>query len=173
VKPNLTLANHAGRYWRAGFLDRAAQLLNPAGAPHGRWHHHGQKALYLSGSPEGCQVALRVYVEKTDPPRGIFPFQISGARIVDLRDATTRAALGVPLPDIHAFWADIAAQGKVSPTWDLSDHLRDLGLDGLLSPSRSRPDLTHLTLFNWNAGNGPQVIPDGKPEPFDPDFALV
>jgi RES domain-containing protein len=168
--PPRHITRASGRYWRAGFLGQEAQLLAPAGAPQGRWHHSRQRALYLSGSPEGCQVALRVYVKPHDPPRGIFPFEVAEARVADLRDAGTRAALGATLEDIHAFWADLQAAGKPSPTWRLSDLLRGLGLDGLLSPSRSRPDLTHLTLFGWNGSSGARIRRAGPPQDFDPDY---
>lgn len=160
-----------GRYWRAGFIGNEASLLAPAGAPRGRWHHKGQQALYLSGSPEGCQVALRVYVDPQDPPRGIFPFLVHNAAIVDLRRPDTREILETSLEEIHAFWADLHAKGQPSPTWALSDRLRDESLDGLLTPSRSRPDLTHLTLFSWNDGRV-RVTQAGSHLPFDPNYGL-
>lgn len=161
-----------GRFWRAGFSGRESGLLSPAGAPHGRWHHNGQNALYLSQTPEGCQVALRVYVRPDDPPRAIFPFAVTNARVADLRQPDTRRVWGVSLNDIHAFWADLHADGQQSPTWTLSDRLRAAGIDGLLTPSRSRPDLTHLTVFRWNDDSGPRIVRDGKPSPFDPHYAL-
>lgn len=161
-----------GRFWRAGFLGQDEQLLAPAGAPNGRWHHDGQNALYLSGSPEGCQVALRAYVKPTDPSRGIFPFQTRAARVVDLRSPPTREQLQVKLNDLHVFWANLHAAGKTSPTWELADRLRASGVNGVLTPSRSRPDLTHLTLFHWNCENGPTVHSDGPPIPFDPHYKI-
>ena len=161
-----------GRFWRAGFLGREDGLLAPAGAPQGRWHHKGQNALYLSQTPEGCQVALRVYVHPNDPPRAIFPFAVTNAHVADLRQTKARDEWDVSLNDIHAFWAKLHAKDEVSPTWALSDRLRATGIDGLLTPSRSRPDLTHLTLFRWNENSGPQIARDGTPQPFDPHYTL-
>ena len=161
-----------GRFWRAGFLGRENDLLAPAGAPQGRWHHKGQKALYLSQTPEGCQVALRVYVNPRDPPRAIFPFVVTNAQVADLRQPETRKAWNTSLNDIHAFWAGLHAKDEASPTWRLGDQLRAKGLDGLLTPSRSRPDLTHLTLFRWNGSDGAQITQDGAPAPFDPHYTL-
>ena len=161
-----------GRFWRAGFTGREDQLLAPASAPNGRWHHGGQRALYLSGTAEGCQVALRVYVRPDDPERTIHPFHVQATRIADLRNPVTRDLLQVTLTDIHAFWADLLAEGSLSPTWTLADRLRDSGLDGLLTPSRSRPDLTHLTLFRWNCPEGPTVEGAGAPQPFNPHYPL-
>lgn len=53
----------------------------------GRWHKNGQSALYLSGSPEGCRVALKVYLNPNDPPRGIFPLDVTNAKITDYGQA--------------------------------------------------------------------------------------
>lgn len=162
-----TLIPFAGRVWRAGFLSQADKILGAARAPQGRGHHSGQSALYLSGTPEGCRVALKAYQNPNDPARGIFPFAVSDARIVDLRLARTRAAFDASLDDIHTFWAKIQAAGMPPPTWALADAIRATGACGLLTPSRSRPDLTHLTLFRWNAAKGAQIRQDGDPIPFD------
>ena len=161
-----------GRFWRAGFIAHEADLLTPARAPEGRWHHGGQQALYLSGSPEGCQVALKVYLRQDDGPRGIYPLDVSARRIADLRCPEARTSLGTSLDKIHAFWADLLDAGQHSPTWTLADRLRDMGADGLLTPSRSRPDLTHLTLFSWNEMHKAQVQRAGTPLPWpDPEGA--
>ena len=62
----------------------------------------------------------------------------------------------------------IRARGLPSPTWDIADRVRALGLDGMLYASRSDPRLTHLTLFDWNSpGAFARVTRDGPP--FDPD----
>lgn len=46
-------------------------------------------------------------------------------------------------------------------------HLRALGAQGTLSPSRSRPELTHVTLFIWNSEGGASVqTPQEQPIPF-------
>lgn len=156
----------AGRFWRAGFIAHEADLLTPARAPEGRWHHGGQRALYLSGSPEGCQVALKVYLRESDGARAIYPLEVRADRVIDLRCAETRASLGTSLDEMHAFWADLLTQGRHSPTWSLGDRLRDMGAEGILTPSRSRPDLTHLTLFSWNAPQGPSVRREGAPLPW-------
>jgi len=147
-------------------LGKEDQLLSPAQSPLGRWHTKGQRALYLSGSPEGCRIALKVYRQPNEPKRGIFPITVTNARVADLRLNETREAFEASLEDIHAFWADMAKAGQTSPTWELSDKARSAGLDGLLSPSRSRPALTHLTLFKWNDVKGAQIKRSGPPVPF-------
>lgn len=153
----------SGRYWRSVFFGNEDSLISSASAPFGRWHQDPQQALYLSASPEGCRIAVKAYQNDEDPKRGIFPFKVEEATVVDLRDPDTRAGFDISLSDIHVFWADLKAQNEPSPTWVISDRLRALGADGLLTPSRSRPDLTHLTLFNWNRVNGPRVFRDSDP----------
>lgn len=164
--PEAPVTTVSGRFWRSTFLGQEDQLLAPARAPAGRWHYDNQPALYLSGSPEGCRVALKVYLRPEDPKRGIFPIRISDARVMDLRLARTRHALGVSLEDIHVFWAELIKTGATPPTWKIADQARNMRLDGLLTPSRSRPDLTHLTLFQWNTYGATRVVRSGSPEPF-------
>ncbi|WP_299926412.1 RES family NAD+ phosphorylase [uncultured Pelagimonas sp.] len=156
----------SGRFWRSAFSGQEDTLLAPAQSPNGRWHQDGQKALYLSETPEGCRVALRVYVKDGDPARKIYPIQITHARLVDLRDPKVREAFDTRLSDLHVFWSDLMASGDPVPTWNLSDRLRKIGADGILTPSRSRPDLTHLTLFRWNIAGGPTVQQLGDPLTF-------
>ncbi|RYG90687.1 RES domain-containing protein [Loktanella sp. IMCC34160] len=156
----------SGRFWRAGFRDRAGMILEPAGAPEGRWHHSGQTCLYLSATPEGCRVAMKVYLQEDDPPRAVFPVKVTATVVTDLRTEAVREALGIALADIHVFWAKIASAGQRPATWSISDRLRDAGFDGILTPSRSRPDLTHLSLFRWNGLGLPKVEPDGPPMDF-------
>ena len=165
--PAAPIAPLSGRFWRSTFLGNEGQLLEPARAPQGRWHHDGQQALYLSMSPDGCRIALKVYQRTGDPQRGIFPVQVSADRIVDLRIADIRKGMAISLADIHVFWSTMQSEGRVPPTWAISDDLREQGVDGILTPSRSRPDLTHLTLFRWNCENAPTVTAAGSPLPWN------
>jgi len=106
----------SGRFWRSAFAQDQPSLLAPAAAPHGRWHRDGQRALYLSATPEGCRIAIKTYQQMSDPERFIFPMWVENARVADLRDPDSRADLYTSLADIHAFWADHLAKGQTSPT---------------------------------------------------------
>lgn len=139
-----------GVYFRMKALADAGDVLLPAHAPEGRSHRGGQRALYLSATPEGCVVATARYRNATTPPQGIFPLQVTNARIVDLRDDKATDALGIDTTHRAIEWQSLRAKGLHSPTWDLADRIRDLGLDGMLYASRSDPQKTHLTLFRWN-----------------------
>ena len=131
-------------------IAEADDILGPARAPEGRSHRNGQRALYLSLTPEGCIVATRRYKTDATPEQGIFPLQVSNARVVDLRDRTATESLGIDTTHRALEWQDLRAKGLPSPTWDLADRVRVLGLDGMLYASRSDPAKTHLTLFRWN-----------------------
>jgi len=71
-----------------------------------------------------------------------------------------RDAYGVTLDNLHVRWDDMHSRGHVPPTWVLADRLRSDGAQGILTASFSRPDLTHLTLFDWNTQSGALVAPD-------------
>ena len=139
-----------GTFYRMKALSDAGDVLGPARAPEGRFHRDGQRALYLSATPEGCRIATARYTTATTPPRAIFPLRVTGATVVDLRDRAATDALGIDTTHRAVEWQSLRARGLPSPTWDIADRVRALGLDGMLYASRSQPDLTHLTLFRWN-----------------------
>ena len=139
-----------GVYYRLKALAEAADVLGPARAPEGRSHRDGQRALYLSETPDGCRVATRRYLTDDTPARAIFPLQVSRAVVVDLRDRVATDALGIDTTHRACEWQKLRMQGLPSPTWDIADRVRALGLDGMLYASRSDPALTHLPLFRWN-----------------------
>lgn len=139
-----------GIYHRMKTLAEAADILAAAHAPEGRFHRHGQPALYLSATAQGCIVATARYTNESTPERGIFPLQVTDARVVDLRDDAATTALGIDATHRAMEWQSLRAKGLPSPTWDLADRVRDLGLDGMLYASRTDLTKTHLTLFRWN-----------------------
>ena len=143
-----------GRFWRAVFEGDEDHLIKPARGRCGRWHYDGQPAIYCSDVPDGCRVSINSFATAEDPKWIIYPVDVQADRIVDLREPEARKVFNTDLPSIHAFWNDYLARGETSPTWILSDRLRDAGAQGILAPSRSRPELTHLTLFDWNTENG-------------------
>lgn len=119
-------------------ITAGADPLRPATAPVGRFHHSGQTALYTSLTVEGTVVAMQRYLRPDDPPREVVPLTVMATHLLDLRG--NRAASVV--------WQDIHATGTAAPTWAFSDQARRAGAEGMLYSSRSRPDLTHLVLFD-------------------------
>ena len=144
------------------FAHDAAHILRPAQAPEGRSHYDGQRALYLSASPEGCVIAVRRYMRLDDPARAIFPLRVRSDRIIDLRDKAATAHFEIDTTHRAAEWQASRAAGQRAPTWDISDAVRALGLGGMLYASRTDPTKTHLTLFHWSAAT---VTADGPPLP--------
>ena len=140
-----------GNAYRLILTDQDPML--PVRSPEGRFHHSGQPTIYTSLSVEGCSVAIKRYLNNDDPPRHIVSLHVSLAQVVDLRD----------LPDASVIWQDLRAAGQVAPTWILSDQARADGAQGLLYSSRSRPDLTHLVLFETGFANARAI---GAPIPF-------
>lgn len=49
--------------------------------------------------------------------------------------------------DASVVWQDDRATSKVSPTWTFSDEARALKAQAMLYSSRSRPDLSHVVIF--------------------------
>lgn len=140
-----------GTVYRVVFTDQDATA--PVRSPEGRFHHSGQNAIYTSLTPEGCRVAIKRYLATDDTPRHIVPLHVSLDQLADLR--------GNPAASIA--WQDERARGEPASTWALSDQARQSGAQGMLYSSRSRPDLTHLVVFNIE----PAVVQlTGSPLPF-------
>lgn len=137
------MTGFSGTVWRA--VPAAADACRPVASPEGRFHHSGQWAIYSSLTPEGTVVAIRRYLRPDDHAREIVALKVSLSQVADLRG---RAQASVIWQD------DRAATGEPSPTWALSDAARAAGAQGMLYSSRSRPDLTHLVLFDPAALRG-------------------
>ncbi|MCK0137815.1 RES family NAD+ phosphorylase [Aliiroseovarius sp. F47248L] len=129
------MISYTGSVYRLIFTDQNATL--PVQSPEGRFHHSGQMAIYTSLSPEGCGVAIKRYLTPDDAPRHIVPLEVTLERVVDIRGPSAASAV----------WQDSRAAGHPAPTWAFSDQAREDDAQALMYSSRSRPDLTHLTLF--------------------------
>lgn len=157
-------------YWRIVFKDKLGDLLAPARAPQGRWHHDGQKALYLSSSASGAGVALRRYVKTGDPSRVLSAVHVTSDRIADTRDPETLMRLGFgEATRTDCQWHLVHASGQTPVTWSLADRAREAGLNGLHYASRTSPQETHLVLLRWNETGGAQVRLVGDALPWRPD----
>lgn len=130
----------AGTVWR--MVTQGQNPTAPVTSPEGRFHHDGQAALYASLSPEGTRVAIRRYLTDNDPRRLIYPLDVDAQRIADHRGD----------PALSVIWQDERTAGLFATTWRYSDAARAAGAQGLLYSSCSRPDLTHLVLFDFAPG---------------------
>ncbi|MEX0349019.1 MAG: RES family NAD+ phosphorylase [Paracoccaceae bacterium] len=129
-----------GTVWRMTFAGQDARV--PVTSPEGRFHHSGQAAIYTSLTPEGTAVAIKRYMSPEDAPRLIQPLLIRAQYVADLRGSREASII----------WQDIRATGAPSPTWTFSDTARANGVQAMLYSSRSRPELSHLVIFD------PQIV---------------
>lgn len=104
------------------------------------------------------------YLRPDDPPRLAFPLHIR-ARIADLRDLATCAALGLQGVETAIPWLPERTAGLPATTWRASDSVRKAGADGMIYTARSAPDRWHLVLFRWNSPGAAVVRADGPPQP--------
>ena len=126
-----------GPVWRLLPESRAKTPSIPAQAPEGRFHHSGQVAAYASLSVEGVEVAMRRYLGD-GVKRVLVPMWLTSNQVADERGN----------PKASIVWQDIRAAGSASPTWLFSDAARDTGADAMLYSSRSRPELSHVVVFD-------------------------
>ncbi len=126
-----------GPVWRLLPEIRAKMPSIPAQAPEGRFHHSGQVAAYASLSVEGVEVAMRRYLVD-GVKRVLVPMWLASNQVADERGN----------PKASIVWQDICAAGNASPTWLFSDAARDTGADAMLYSSRSRPELSHVVVFD-------------------------
>ncbi len=144
-KENSELIPFSGIVWRIMFADQLAKACEPVGSPIGRFHHDSQIALYTSCTEEGASVAIKRYVKPEDPDRIIVPLQVDAKCIYDIRNTDDSSSASV-------VWQDCVENGEPAPTWRYSDAARSAGAQGMLYASRSRPDLSHLVLFDVSNG---------------------
>lgn len=122
--------------WRILPTELLGAPNSPARAPAGRFHHSGQIAAYASLSAEGASVAMKRYLVD-EIERKFVPMHLTCERALDRRND----------PDASIVWQDIHASGQTPPTWAISDEARSLGAQAMLYTSRSRPDLSHVVVF--------------------------
>lgn len=139
-----------GLFYRIVPADRATSALNPAISPEGRFHHSGQRTLYVSPRPDWACHAIQTYVRATDPPRVICELRLTGARVLDLRNPSHCAAAGIDPQQAAIPWLPQRTQGLPASTWKVSDRAREFGADGMIYTARSEPTRWHLTLFRWS-----------------------
>ena len=125
-----------GPVWRLLPISLAKTPSIAAQAPVGRFHHSGQVAAYASLSVEGVEVAMRRYLGD-GVKRVLVPMWLKSNHVSDQRGN----------PEASVVWQDMYASGEASPTWVFSDAARDAGADAMLYSSRSRPDLSHVVVF--------------------------
>lgn len=122
--------------WRTLPIELLDAPNSPSRAPAGRFHHSGQIAAYASLSAEGAAVAMKRYLVD-EIERKLVPMQLTCERALDKRND----------PDASIVWQEIYENGQTPPTWEISDDARSIGAQAMLYSSRSRPELSHVVVF--------------------------
>lgn len=152
--------------WRA-FVPQWAHLpLSGEGAARfgGRWNPVGAPAIYAARE---LSTAWAEYNQGfVQHPALIARMELSGARLADLTDGGTLAALGVEETIHKCEWRDALDRGDVPQTHGLRKRLLKEGWHGAVYPSFMSPGGTCVVLWQWNGRNGPRL------EVVDPDHRL-
>lgn len=131
-----SLIRFSGPVWRLLPRLMAETPAAAAHAPEGRFHHSGQVAAYASLSAEGAAVAIKRYLGD-GVARVLVPMWFEAERVADERGNRLASVV----------WQDIWEGGEPAPTWGFSDAARQAGAEAMLYSSRSRPDLSHVVVF--------------------------
>lgn len=126
-----------GPVWRLLPEELIAEATAPANAPEGRFHHSGQLAAYASLTAEGTAVGIKRYLAD-NVKRVLVPMWLKAEAVADVRGDAGASVV----------WQDQSAIGAIPSTWAISDAARRAGAQALLYLSRSRPDLSHVAVFD-------------------------
>lgn len=116
-------------------------------------------------------MAIDIYLKPDDPDRVMIPLLLTDARLADLRDPATCAALGIDPTWPSVPWAAERAAGDPATSWRASDAVRQSGADGMIYASRRAPERWHVVLFSWNTPGEAQLRQDGPATPWVPQGA--
>jgi RES domain-containing protein len=156
----------AGRFYRAIRDDHIDHVLSPPAPDNaGRYHRHGEPALYLTASPEWATIAVSKYMREDGLPRVIVPLDLDGADVLDQRDDAACIAAGIDPEASGADWRKALKAGEEPPSWHAADAARAIGAAGIIDVSRHIPGGWHVTLFRWNAPGAPRVKIVGEAVP--------
>ena len=157
----------SGLFYRIVFASDLERVLDGVLSPEGRFHHDGERTIYMSPSPEAAAVAVNIYLKPDDPPRLVVPIFVEPAQVLDFRKPETEAALGLKWRETAVPWADQRAAGLPATSWRASDAARALSADGMIYPSRTLPSKWwHLVMFRWNTPGAPVLRREGPALPF-------
>lgn len=146
-----------GRFWRIVSPRWSHDPLSGEGAARhgGRWNAPGQRALYLSLEIE---TAFAEYQQELGTRPGTFiAYDVTAARIVDLRQDAGRREARLVEADMAAPWKHIAWVQKREPaSWTAALALAGRA-DGAIVPSIQREGGSNLVLWRWNEPGAPTV----------------
>lgn len=150
------LCTVSGTFYRAVSAQYIQAAVSGSRAP-GRWSRGDQPTLYLSASPEGVEAAMIAHRSARADQLTMVRVGVNAAGILDLRNPEAREAAGVRMEDATAPWQHLVAQKQPPPSWGVRRQIESVGACGLIDPSRKRPGLWHLVLFEWALGGSAEA----------------
>ena len=163
------LCNLSGKFYRSIAVNQIDRVLAPpASQSAGRYHRHGQEALYVSPSLDWARKAVSGYMREDMKPRFVFTLEVIGAQVFDQRSLSACRDIGVDREMSNRPWREALKDGKEPASWLVSDRVRELNADGLIDVSRHIPNGWHLVLLRWNENGGPKVRVTSGPETVHP-----
>jgi RES domain-containing protein len=154
----------SGRFFRVIEAGDDDPLSAKAHRTPGRFHRAGERALYISPSPDSAAIAIGHRVLAGDKAaRTLIGVELKDAIVIDLLDEQACARFGITYADAAAPWMRVFEAGKTPLSWAVADKLRSRGVHGLIDPSRRAPGygLWRITLFRWNESGAPRVTQIG------------
>lgn len=162
---SVPLVEISGIFYRTVAVNKADRVLEPPSLQSaGRYHRHGQRALYMSPSLEWARTAVSGYMREDMKPRFVFTLEVTGAQVFDQRSHSACRDVGIDRELSDRPWRTALNEGREPDSWLVSDQIRGLDADGLIDVSRHIPSGWHLVLFKWNEFGGPKVCVSGGPE---------
>ncbi|MGZ0710419.1 RES family NAD+ phosphorylase (plasmid) [Coraliomargarita sp. W4R53] len=157
-----------GTFYRA--IDPQFRKFAVAGSrAAGRYSRPDQPTLYLSSSIDGVEAAMVAHKDSRSASLEIASVDVDASAIVDLREPAVLDELGIEMADAIAPWQEVSASGGEPMSWGVRDRLVAAGAHGLIDPSRKRPGLWHLVLFQWNVAGAPIARLLGEHDPGNED----
>ena len=162
---SLPLCDINGKFYRTISVNQSDRVLEPpASQSAGRYHRHGQRALYMSPSLDWARMAVSGYMREDMKPRFVFTVDVTGARVFDQRSQSACRIAGIDRDLSNRPWRAALKAGTEPDSWQVADKVRGLDADGLVDVSRHIPGGWHLVLFKWNEFGGPKLRVSGGPE---------
>lgn len=153
-----------GVFYRSVLATNVGAALDPPGPQSaGRYHRHGQPALYMSPFPEWSISAVSGYMREDGLARVLIPISVTDAWVLDQRNEEISRLLGINPQASNGSWREAIGSGLVPGSWVNADRARASGADGIIDCSRNIPNGWHLCLFRWNEPETPQVKVCGDP----------
>lgn len=138
----------------------------------GRFNPVGTPALYTSGTLESAWREAQQGFPFKAQPLLICVYDVDCEDVADLRDDTTRTALGIDSSDLACAWESLALLGTTPPSWAIAKRLLAAGTSAVIVPSFAPGALasdSNVVFWRW-ADTPPhqvRVIDDDRRLPKD------